>query len=376
MPVIILTAYTATERTIGSLTQGAFAYLTKPYNRDELRAVLRRAVGVQALAAQVQYAELALDESEERFRSLVESATDAIVLADEQGKIMSWNKAATRLFGYRVEEVQGRLLTMLMPVRYREAHEQGFRRLQETGQSKLIGHLIAVEGLRKDGTEFPLELSLAMWKSHGRSFYSGIIRDITARRRSEEALDRLQRQHALILTQAGEGIYGMDRLGNSTFVNTAASTLLGYNIDELLGQPMHGIVHHTRADGKPYPLEDCPIHASIRDGRVHRVTSEVFWRKDGTSFPVEYVSTPIREGDSVVGAVVVFRDVSDRTRAEAALEYTEQRFRSLVANIPGAVYRCACDADWTMQFLSEAIVNISAIPPPILSIIWSDPTRA
>ena len=317
---------------------------------------------MQALAAQVQYAEHALDESEERFRSLVESATDAIVLADEQGKIMSWNKAANRLFGYREEEVQGRPLTMLMPVRYREAHEQGFRRLQETGESKIIGHLIAVEGLRKDGTEFPLELSLATWKSHGRSFYSGIIRDITARRHSEEALDRLRRQHALILTQAGEGIYGMDRLGHSTFVNTAASTLLGYNIDELLGQSMHRIVHHTRADGKPYPLEECPIHASIRDGRVHRVTREVFWRKDGTSFPVEYVSTPIREGDSLVGAVVVFRDVSDRTRAEAALEYTEQRFRSLVANIPGAVYRCACDADWTMQFLSEAIVNISGYP--------------
>ncbi len=362
LPVIILTAYTATERTIGSLTQGAFAYLTKPFNRDELRAILRRAVGVQALAAQVQHAEYALDESEERFRSLVESATDAIVLADEQGKIISWNKAANKLFGYREEEVRGHPLTMLMPVRYREAHEQGFRRVQATGKSDVIGHLIAVDGLRKDGMEFPLELSLATWKSHGRSFYSGIIRDITARRRSEEALDRLRRQHALILTQAGEGIYGMDRLGYSTFVNTAASTLLGYNIDELVGQPMHGIVHHTRADGKPYPLEDCPIHTSIRDGRVHRVTSEVFWRKDGTSFPVEYISTPIREGDSLAGSVVVFRDVSDRARAEAALEYTEQRFRSLVANIPGAVYRCACDADWTMQFLSEAILNICGYP--------------
>ena len=125
---------------------------------------------------------------------------------------------------------------------------------------------------------------------------------------------------------------------------------------------MHQVLHHTRADGRPYPLEECPIHASIRDGRVHRGTREVFWKKDGTSFPVEYVSTPIREGDSLVGAVVVFRDVSDRTRAEAALEYTEQRFRSLVANIPGAVYRCACDADWTMQFLSEAIVNICGYP--------------
>ena len=254
LPVIILTAYTATERTIGSLTQGAFAYLTKPYNRDELRAILRRAVGVQALAAQVEYAEFALNESEERFRSLVESATDAIVLADERGQIISWNKAAYRLFGYTEEEVQGRPLTMLMPVRYREAHEQGFRRVQLTGESRIIGRLISVDGLRKDGTEFPLELSLATWKSHGRSFYSGIIRDITERRQSEEALDRLRRQHALILTQAGEGIYGLDRLGHSTFVNTAASKLLGYATEELLGQSMHRVLHHTRVDGNPYPL--------------------------------------------------------------------------------------------------------------------------
>ena len=138
---------------------------------------------------------------------------------------------------------------MLMPVRYREERtNKRFRRVQATGESKIIGHLIAVEGLRKDGTEFPLELSLATWKSHGRSFYSGISATLPLGG-TPEALDRLRRQHALILTQA-EGIYGLDRLGHTTFVNTAASLLLGYDIDELLGQSMHQVLHHTRADGE------------------------------------------------------------------------------------------------------------------------------
>ncbi|HJR76333.1 MAG TPA: PAS domain S-box protein [Nitrospiraceae bacterium] len=362
LPVIILTAFTTTERTVGSLSEGAFAYLTKPYNREELRAILTRAVGVHELATKVQYAEHALSESEERFRSLVESATDAIVLADERGDIISWNRAARKLFGYTEEEIKGQPLTVIMPERYRESHLEGFRRFRDTGEPRLVGSLIVVEGLRKDGTEFPLELSLATWKTEGRSFYSGIIRDVTERRRAEEALDRLRRQHALILTQAGEGIYGLDSGGNTTFINTAASTLLGYDADELLGRPMHRVLHHTRPDGTSYPKEACPIYAAIRDGQVHRVTDEVFWKKDGTSFPVEYVSTPIREDAAVIGAVIVFRDISDRKRAESALEEAEQRFRSLVANIPGAVYRCACDADWTMRFLSEAIYALCGYP--------------
>ena len=93
LPVIILTAFTNSERTIGSLMQGAFHYLTKPYNRDELRATLRRAVGVQALAVKARQVEHALHESEERFRAIVQSASDAIVVADQEGAIVSWNRA-------------------------------------------------------------------------------------------------------------------------------------------------------------------------------------------------------------------------------------------------------------------------------------------
>jgi PAS domain S-box-containing protein len=333
LPVIILTAYTTTDRTVGSLTQGAFAYLTKPYNRDELRAVLRRAIGVQALAAKAEHAEQALTASEERFRSLVDSATDSIVLADQEGRIVSWNRAASQLFGYRDEEVYGRPLTMLMPTRYRHAHQRGLVRLRESGRPRLLGQLVELEGLRKDGSEFPLELSLATWKTEEGSFYSGIIRDITQRRRAEDILDRLRHLHQVILTQAGEGIYGLDNQGMTTFVNPTAARLLGYEAEELAGRPMHALLHHTKADGQAYPERDCPIYAALRDGNVHRVATDVFWRKDGTSFPVEYVSTPILEKGVVRGGVVVFRDITERLEAERALQESRDQFLQLAEHI-------------------------------------------
>lgn len=333
LPVIILTAYTSTDRTVGSLTQGAFAYLTKPYNRDELRAVLQRAVGVQALAAKAEHAEHALHESEARFKSLVEAATDSIVLADHNGHILSWNRAAANLFGYTDDEVRGKSLSILMPPRHRAAHDRGLARVRDTGQTRLIGRLVELEGLRKDGSEFPLELSLAMWKSDEAVFYSGIIRDITQRRRAEEILDRLRHLHEVILNQAGEGIYGLDRDGMTTFVNPTAAQLLGYEPYELIDRPMHTLLHHSRPDSSPYPADQCPIYTSLQDGLVHRVASDVFWRKDGRAIPVEYVSTPIIEKGHTAGAVVVFRDISERKEAERAVEESQERFRQLAEHI-------------------------------------------
>ena len=104
------------------------------------------------------------------------------------------------------------------------------------------------------------------------------------------------RQFKLILDVMGEGIYGVDSGGNTTFVNPAASRITGYKAADLMGRHQHEILHHTKLDGSPFPAEACPIYMTIRDGTVHHVADDIFWKKDGTNFPVEYVSTPIREG--------------------------------------------------------------------------------
>lgn len=330
LPVIIITAHIAQERTVGSLAKGAFAYLTKPYNTEELRQNLLRAIGVKELAVKVERAEQSLTESEHRFQSLVESATDAIVVANGRGIIVSWNRAASRLFGYETDEMVGQALTVLMPARYRQAHEKGLARIEATGEGRVMGSVVELHGLRKNGEEFPIELSLATWKTATGSYYSGIIRDISDRKKAAQALEQLQHQHMLILTQAGEGIYGLDVDGNTTFVNPSAASMLGHRIEDLVGRNMHDVLHHSKPDGTPYPADACPIRAAIRDGQVHRVVDEVFWRKDGTSFPVEYVSTPIREADRVVGAVIVFRDITARKLTESTLRASEERLELVI----------------------------------------------
>lgn len=333
LPVIIVTANTSPDKTVGSLTRGAFNYLIKPYNKEELRQTLRRAIGVKELAVKVERVEHLLSESEDRFRSLVESATDAIIVANGRGMIISWNRSASRLFGYTNEEAIGQPLTILMPERYREAHERGLARMASTGKGRVMGSVVELDGLKKDGTEFPVELSLATWKNTESTYYSGIIRDISERKKAEQALARLERQHSLILTRAGEGIYGLDRDGRTTFVNPAAARLLGYEPEELTGRSMHEVLHHSKPDGRPYPAEQCPIYAALRDGVVYRVSSDVFWRKDQTNFPVEYVSTPIVEQGLVTGAVVVFRDITERREAERLLRESREQFRQLAEHI-------------------------------------------
>ena len=133
-------------------------------------------------------------------------------------------------------------------------------------------------------------------------------------------LDDLQTQQSLILAAAGEGIYGIGSNGLATFVNPAAVEMTGWTEADLLGKPIHDMHHHTKADGSPYPRDECPIYAATRDGAVHRIDDEVFWRKDGSSFPVEYISTPVIEDGEICGAVVVFKDITKRKQTECKLQ--------------------------------------------------------
>jgi PAS domain S-box-containing protein len=126
--------------------------------------------------------------------------------------------------------------------------------------------------------------------------------------------------HGLILGALGEGVYGIDRDGLGTFVNDAAVRILGWSDKDIIGEPIHGIHHHSYPDGTPYPREECPIYAALSDGEVHTIDDEVFWHVNGEAVPVEYTSTPIMEGGEVVGAVVVFRDVSVRRALETERE--------------------------------------------------------
>ena len=158
-------------------------------------------------------------------------------------------------------------------------------------------------------------------------------------RSEHQELEALRRQHQLILNAVGEGVYGLDLQGNVTFVNPAAAAMIDWDIDDLIGQSMHRVLHHSHADGSHYPRECCPIYDAFQTGRVQRVTDEVFWRKDGTCFPVEYISTPMRdEHGNLIGAVVTFSDSSQRKWAEAVLHQTNEELELKVHQRTAELY--------------------------------------
>ena len=138
-------------------------------------------------------------------------------------------------------------------------------------------------------------------------------------------------QLGLLLESTGDGIFGVDLAGRCTFINRAGAGMLGYAREEVLGRNMHGLTHHSHADGRPYPDTDCPIFNAFRRGLPCRIATEVFWRRDRTSFAVEYSSHPILEGREVRGAVITFVDITERKRAADALQQAKAELEQRVA---------------------------------------------
>jgi len=149
-----------------------------------------------------------------------------------------------------------------------------------------------------------------------------------------QKLNDLQRHHESILQSAGDGIYGLDCNGHTTFVNAAAKNMVGWELEELIGKSQHDIIHHTKIDGSLFKKEQCSIYAAFKDGKVHQVEDEVFWRKDGTSFPVEYISTPIwDENNTLIGAVVSFKDITRRKKAEQDLKRINAELKEALSEL-------------------------------------------
>ncbi len=261
--------------------------------------------------------EKALRESERRYRDLVEGSIQGVLIHAE-GKTVFANQAYAEIFGY---DSPDELLAQDSAYAHVAPHEH--ERMKAYRDARLGGEEISAyefEGIKKDGSRIWLENRGRAIDWDGKPAIQRTIVDITQRKQAQEKLRAAEEQNRLILESAGEGIYGLDLEGKATFVNPAAARMLGYEADELVGKAMHGLVHHSYPDGTRYPREKCPMYAAFTDGKTHVVTDEVLWRKDGTSFPVEYTSTPVRKDEKLVGSVVVFKDITERKRAEEELQ--------------------------------------------------------
>ncbi|MCK2167910.1 sigma 54-interacting transcriptional regulator [Thalassospira xiamenensis] len=257
-----------------------------------------------------------------------------LLVHPQSDRIMFANQAAAHLLGRSISDLKSTAMSSL--------HKGQVPSLVVFSQAALYHGFAWTRGLNlmhADGTEIQLEHEARALHWDGEDYLIIILCDLDARhrrdvdaeadnylregiaewRRAERFFREIERENQLILGAAGEGIYGVNSDGITTFVNPAAERMLGWTAEELVGKEIHSIIHHSHINGDPYHAEHCPIYNAFREGIVRRVDDEVFWRSDGKPIRVEYTSTPIRDHGLVIGAVIVFRDITERKIAEEKL---------------------------------------------------------
>ncbi|MEO5327638.1 MAG: DUF3365 domain-containing protein [Magnetococcus sp. THC-1_WYH] len=173
---------------------------------------------------------------------------------------------------------------------------------------------------------------------------------------TQVTMNALQHRNQLLLESLGEGVYGIDRQERLTFINPAAKSMLGWTSNELMGKPIHAIIHNAHADGCDYPSSHCPILATLTDGQPRPLIQDTFWRRNGSSFPVEYTATPILHDNHIHGVVVSFRDISQRVKMQQAHKQ-EVRYRQIITNL----YHIAFTDDKLSTQLQEGLREILTI---------------
>lgn len=332
IPVIMVSAFADLAKKHASLSAEAFAYVTKPYDLEELKALLRRAVGVKHLSTEATAAKQALTASETRFREVVETAPDAIILADGNGHIISWNTAAVNMFGYSRDEILGQPLTRVMPEKYHEDHLRGIERVRLTGDMRHKGLLLNVHGLRKNHQEFPIEMSLSSWTADDERFYCGILRDVTAREIAATHLRHHQIEQQALLDLIPGMVWYKDTNNQILRANRLAAQSLNKTVAEIEGQSTYDLYPE---EAEKYYRDDLEV---IQSGRPKLGIIERYQMGDGEKRWVRTDKVPYRDTDGTVLGILVFaQDITALKRMEEDLRVGEEWLRSIIEFLPDGV---------------------------------------
>ena len=265
-----------------------------------------------------------------------------------------WSDETYRQFGFTRDTFSGRVEDAVARI-----HPEDRPRVEEVIRKVLAGgeeYAAQYRLMRPDGNTCWIDARGVLVRN-GSTHMLGIGIDITDLKKTELCLQDREEEYLLLLNSTAEAIYGLDLEGRCTFCNPACVRLLGHEaLENLLGRNMHALMHHTQADGSPYPEEECEIYVAVREGRASHVTDEVLWRGDGTSFLAEYWSYPMYKAGELVGAVVTFLDISDRKRAELALRQSEEKYRKLFENAPYGIF--LSKRDGTLLDVNPALVTM------------------
>ena len=270
-----------------------------------------------------------VEESLRKLSLAVEQSPSSIIITDLDANIEYANAAFVKTTGYSLPEVIGQNPRLLHSGKTpRATYEDLWAHLTrgEIWKGEFINR-------RKDGSEFvEAVLFSPVRQPDGRvTNYLAIKEDITLFKQAQEALRNSRESLHRLLNSMAEGAYGMDINGICTFVNRAFLQILGYQDEnEVLGKRMHELIHHSHADGSPYPADECRAYRAYQINQSINVSDEVFWRKDGVAIPVEYWSHPIEADGAAIGSIVTFVDITARKLAETTLVESEERFRLIV----------------------------------------------
>ncbi len=249
------------------------------------------ATGIDVTVQRV--AETAIRESEARYRQLIESSLGLVFTHDLQGTILSINEYGAAAIGRTVDQVTERGLSRFLSTQFLEEFDYYIDNLRSLGEAQGLFHFVHTSGEER---VFAYRNRI-VYPAEGERYVLAFAVDVTEQIRAEEQLRNLMRQSNSVLESVGDGIVGLDREGRVTVANAAAAQMLGYKNTDLLGRNLHDLVRHSRPDGTPYIRAESPIQASLLNLATVRVSNELFWRKDGTSFPVEYVACPLIEAN-------------------------------------------------------------------------------
>ncbi|WP_068776890.1 PAS domain S-box protein [Paenibacillus sp. FJAT-26967] len=290
------------------------------YTYDENKGNIQEIVSVSRDITDRKTAERQLQVSEQRYKSLFEYNPSSVYSFDLEGNFVTLNAKLEEMIGYTKEELMPISFMPLISPQHLEMTLHHFERAKQ-GMPQNYDTVI----MHKNGS--PIEINVTnipIYVDEELVGVYGIAIDITDRKLYISEIENLSYQLTLILNSVSEGIYGMDASGKSMFINPAGASMLGYTLKEFIGIHNHDEIHHTKADGSPYRVEECPIHMTVRDGQSRMIREDIFWRKDGSSFLVDYRVTPIIDNGEIQGAVVVFNDITDEKEIIQAKESAER----------------------------------------------------
>lgn len=267
------------------------------------------------------------DDRDAWLRLVFDNTTDyALIVTDTDGLITHWEGVADGVVGWQADEVIGKSLALIFaPEDKAEGRlEIELALARENGRAEDKRWHIRKDGKRffADGVMVPL-----LNPDNRLRGFAKIFRDVTERKLADEQLSLSNDCFSLLLESSGEGIYGMGPDSSCTFLNAAGAAMLGYHSSELVGRPIHGVIHQKHPDGSHYPVEQCHIGIAAKAGTSVRIDDEVFWHKDGHAVPVSYSVSPIIVNGKPSGAVVTYTDATQRRQAEDRLKASEERVR-------------------------------------------------